>query len=418
MTPVIQSGRLRDAAWLMQGDVARVLALLNADGEEGRAVGGAVRNALMGLPVAEVDIATTAVPDEVVRRAKAAGIKCVPTGIDHGTVTLVIDGKPFEVTTLREDVETYGRKAKVAFGRDWARDAERRDFTINALSADANGDVFDYTGGLHDIAQKRVRFIGDAATRIAEDYLRILRFFRIHAAYGAGAVDRDGLIACIGGRDGLAQLSAERIRAEMLKLLVAPGAAVALQEMGDAGLLLRLLGGVTYHAPLRRMIAIENMIGFEPHAIRRLAALAVQVREDTLRVAARLRLSNAEAAALESMGHRWWRFAGLDDFQARIRVYKLSPERFRNRVMMGWARSNGDEAYWRVLLSLPERWARPVFPLKAADFIARGLKPGPSLGKALAQAEQDWINADFPLDPASLDAIASASARSALQDMR
>jgi len=155
-----------------------------------------------------------------------------------------------------------------------------------------------------------------------------------------------------------------------------------------------------------------------PHAIRRLAALAVQVREDTLRVAARLRLSNAEAAALESMGHRWWRFAGLDDFQARIRVYKLSPERFRNRVMMGWARSNGDEAYWRVLLSLPERWARPVFPLKAADFIARGLKPGPSLGKALAQAEQDWINADFPLDPASLDAIASASARSALQDMR
>lgn len=418
MSAAVQYGRLRHAPWLATGGVARVLALLNADGEEARAVGGAVRNALMGMPVGEVDIATTAVPDKVMRRAKADGIKCVLTGIDHGTVTLVVDGAPIEITTLREDVETYGRKAKVAFGRDWARDAQRRDFTINALSADADGHVYDYTNGLDDIAARRVRFIGEPERRIAEDYLRILRFFRIHAAYGSGPVDRAGLSACIRGRDGLAQLSAERIRAEMLKLLVAAGAADALQEMGDCGLLLKLFGGVTYHGPLRRMIAIENTIGFEPHAIRRLAALAVQVREDTLRIAARLRLSNAEAAALESMGHRWWRFAKLDDFQARIRVYKLSPERFRNRVMMGWARSNGDEAYWRVLLSLPERWARPVFPLKAADFIARGLKPGPLIGKALAQAEQDWIDADFPRDTTSLDAIASAAARFALQDAR
>lgn len=417
MTAVLQR-RLHDADWLVTGGVARVLALLNTDGDEGRAVGGAVRNALMDLPVGEVDIATTATPDVVMSRAKAAHIKAIPTGIDHGTVTLIVDGKPFEVTTLREDVETYGRKAKVAFGRDWARDAQRRDFTINALSANAHGDVYDYTDGLDDIAQRRVRFIGEASKRIAEDYLRILRFFRIHAAYGAGPVDREGLMACIGGREGLAHLSAERIRAEMLKLLVAPGAAEALQEMGDAGLLLRLLGGVTYHAPLRRMISIENKIGFEPDPIRRLAALAVQVREDTLRVAARLRLSNAEAAALESMGHRWWRFASLDDFQARVRVYKLSPERFRNRVMMGWARSRGEDAYWRNLLSLPERWARPVFPVKAADFIARGLKPGPLLGRALAQAEQDWINADFPDDAGLLDAIASSAARSALMGER
>ena len=177
---------LDDAPWLKSGPTARVLKLLNGNGEEARVVGGAVRNALLKIPMGDVDIATTALPDEVIRRAKAAGIKSVPTGIEHGTVTLVIDAHPFEVTTLREDTETFGRKAKVAFGRDWVRDAERRDFTINGLSVDAEGRVHDHVGGLDDIAAKRVRFIGDPNQRIAEDYLRILRFFRIHAAYGAG----------------------------------------------------------------------------------------------------------------------------------------------------------------------------------------------------------------------------------------
>ena len=177
---------LADAPWLRSGPAGRVLALLNGDGEEARVIGGAVRNALLKLPVADIDIATTALPDEVIRRAQAAGIKSVPTGIEHGTVTLVVDKQPFEVTTLREDTETFGRKAKVAFGRDWVRDAERRDFTINGLSVDADGVVHDYVGGLADIEARRVRFIGDAGERIAEDYLRILRFFRIHAAYGDG----------------------------------------------------------------------------------------------------------------------------------------------------------------------------------------------------------------------------------------
>ena len=216
---------LDDAPWLTSGGAARVLGLLNGDGEEARAVGGAVRNALMKLPVGEVDIATTAVPDEVIRRARAAGIKSVPTGIDHGTVTLVVDSKPFEVTTLREDTETFGRHAKVSFGRDWIGDANRRDFTINALSVGPDGVVHDYVGGLADVAARRVRFIGEASKRIAEDYLRILRFFRIHAAFGAGEVDRTGYLACIGGRAGLATLSAERMRMEMLKLVVADGAA-------------------------------------------------------------------------------------------------------------------------------------------------------------------------------------------------
>src|SRR5580658_3899240 len=227
--------RLDQAPWLKSGPAARVLALLNSDGVEARAVGGAVRNELLGLPIGDIDIATSALPDEVVRRARAAGIKSVPTGIEHGTVTLVVDAQPFEVTTLREDVETFGRKAKVAFGRDWVRDAERRDFTINGLSVDADSVVHDHVGGLDDIAARRVRFIGDPDARIAEDYLRILRFFRIHAAYGAGEPDRAGLLACINGREGLAGLSAERVRMEMLKLMVADGAAGAVTAMADGG---------------------------------------------------------------------------------------------------------------------------------------------------------------------------------------
>src|SRR6516162_3233449 len=222
---------LRDAPWLKPGAAVRVLKLLNGDGEEARVVGGAVRNALLGIPVGDIDIATTALPAEVVRRAKAAGVKSVPTGIEHGTVTLVVDTQPFEVTTLREDTETFGRKARVAFGRDWVGDAHRRAFTINALSVGPDGVVHDYVGGLDDIAARRVRFIGDPGGRIEEDYLRILRFFRIHAAFGVGEPDRAGYLACIASRAGLVTLSAERVRMELLKLLVADGAVAAVAAM-------------------------------------------------------------------------------------------------------------------------------------------------------------------------------------------
>src|SRR6202051_3573160 len=246
---------LDDAPWLRSGAAARVLELLNGSGEEARVVGGAVRNALLKIPIGDIDIATTALPDEVIRRARAAGIKSVPTGIEHGTVTLVVEGQPFEVTTLREDTETFGRKAKVAFGRDWVVDAERRDFTINGLSVDADGVVHDHVGGLADIASQRVRFIGDPGKRIAEDYLRILRFFRIHAAFGAGEPDRAGYLACIAARAGLASLSAERVRMEMLKLMVAQGAPGAITAMADGGLLLPILGGVAYTGRVAGMIA-------------------------------------------------------------------------------------------------------------------------------------------------------------------
>jgi poly(A) polymerase len=399
---------LQDAPWLTAGPMARVLGLLNGGGEEARVIGGAVRNALLGVPINDIDIATTALPDEVVRRAKAAGIKSVPTGIEHGTVTLVVDGQPFEVTTLREDTETFGRKAKVSFGRDWVGDAHRRDFTINALSLGADGVVHDYVGGLADITERRVRFIGDAGRRIEEDYLRILRFFRIHAAFGAGEVDREGYLACIAARAGLMQLSAERVRMEMLKLLVADGAVSAIAAMADGGLAQPILGGVIYTGTFAAMIAVERALSLASDPMRRLAALAVAVTEDARRLASRLKLSNNEAKALDSMGHRWWRLAGMDEVRARRRLYRIGEERYRDRLLLAWARagSRADPAPWLELARLPQRFSPPKFPLRAADFIARGVAEGPLLGHVLTLAEDAWLAADFPLDPAALASIA------------
>jgi poly(A) polymerase len=411
---------LIDAPWLTSGPAARVLALLNGDGEEARVVGGAVRNALMKIPLGDIDIATTALPDEVIRRARVAGIKSVPTGIAHGTVTLVVDAHPFEVTTLREDTETYGRKAKVAFGRDWVRDAERRDFTINGLSVDADHVVHDHVGGLDDIAAKRVRFIGDAHRRIAEDYLRILRFFRFHAAYGSGEPDRGGYLACIAGRAGLVNLSAERIRMETLKLLIADGAVVAVTAMADGGLLLPIFGGVAYIGAFAAMISAEVALGLEPNAVRRLGALTVAVTEDAKRVAARLRLTNAETKMLDSMGHRWWRFAGKDLARARRLLYRIGEQPFRDRLLLAWARAgvDSDATHWLELATLPQRWSAPKFPLKAADFVARGIAEGPALGHVLALAEDAWLAADFPVDPSVLTDIADQTITRFTRDHR
>ena len=404
----MNTARVLDAPWLTSGPASRVLKLLNGGGEEARIVGGAVRNALLGIPVNDVDIATTALPDEVVRRAKAAGIKSVPTGIEHGTVTLVVDGQPFEITTLREDTETFGLKAKVSFGRDWVGDAHRRDFTINALSAGADGIVHDYVGGLEDIAVRRVRFIGEPDQRIEEDYLRILRFFRIHAAFGAGEVDRNGYLACIRARAGLANLSAERLRMEMVKLLVADGAVYATAAMADGGLLQIIIGGVSYGGTFAAMIAAEKAVGLKADPMRRLAALAVALPEDARRLTTRLRLSNNEAKALDSMGHRWWRLAGMDEARARRRLYRLGEERYRDRLLLAWARagSASDPAPWIELARLPQRFTPPKFPLRASDFIARGVAEGPALGHVLTLAEDAWLAADFPLEPAVLASLA------------
>jgi poly(A) polymerase len=399
--------QLAGASWLTRGRVARVLALLDRDGEEARVVGGAVRNALMALPVGEIDVATTAVPHEVIRRVAAAGLKAVPTGIEHGTITVVVEGEPFEVTTLREDVETYGRKAKVAFGRDWVKDAQRRDFTINALSVSPAGQVYDYAGGLDDIAARRVRFIGEAERRIAEDYLRILRFFRFHAYFGTGAPDQASLLACIRGRAGLDALSRERVRMELLKLLVAPRAAPALAVMGECGILGPTLGGVSYVASFENMTKVEAVTGAPPDAVRRLGALAVWVVEDAQRLLQRLRLFNVEFERLLALD-RWWHVAPAGEHAARVLLYRLGPQSFTDRVLVAWSRSEAGAADpdWHHLATLPQRWTAPVFPLKSSAFTSRGLTAGPALGVVMRAAKAAWVDADFPADHAALGAIA------------
>ena len=406
--------RKLDAAWLKEGALPRLLAVLDRDGEEARVVGGAVRNALLGEPVHEHDVATTAVPDEVVRRVTAAGFKAVPTGIAHGTVTVVIAGQPFEVTTLRQDVETYGRHAKVAFGRDWQGDAQRRDFTINALSVTVDGAVHDYTGGLADLAARRVRFIGEARTRIAEDYLRILRFFRFHAAYGHGDPDRAGLHACIEGHAGLDQLSRERVRMEMMKLVLAARATPTLAVMSEAGLLMRVLGGVPYLAAFEMMAKVEQAASVAPDAARRLGALGVATAEDAERLWQRLRLTNAEHTRLAVMGGEWRGLSPAHGEQAaRAALYRLKPEHYVDCTLLAWARSQAsahDEA-WRGLATLPQRWSAPAFPLKASDFIARGVEKGPALGAAMRVAEAAWVKAEFPEDAAALEAIVAAAVK-------
>jgi poly(A) polymerase len=405
-----------DVDWLRTGELARILALLDSGGEEARVVGGAVRNALLHEPLGDIDIATTALPEEAVRRVEAAGCKAVPTGIEHGTITVVVDGQPFEVTTLREDIETDGRHAKVIFGRDWRRDAERRDFTMNALFLGRDGTVHDYVGGLADIAQRRVRFIGDAATRIAEDYLRILRFFRFHAAYGHGGLpDADGLHACIVARAGLDTLSRERVRMELLKLMLARHAVPALAVMAETGLIEMVLGGVPLLASLSNLIKLEASLSLPPDPARRLAALGVLVTEDAERLRERLRLTNAESERLVSVGDAWRRIVvGLSEQAARALLYRLGPDGYLDRVLLAWSRAPEGVAdpQWRALATLPSRWSAPLFPLKAADFMARGVEKGPRLGAAMRAAEEAWIEAGFPLDREALARIAEEAVAS------
>ncbi len=415
MTSGATSRSLAGESWLTAGALPRLLGVLDRDGEEARAVGGAVRNALIGLPVEEIDVATTAVPEEVVRRVSAAGFKPVATGIEHGTVTVVIDKYPFEVTSLRQDVETYGRHAKVAFGRDWRTDAERRDFTINALSAARDGTVYDYVGGLDDLSRRRVRFIGNPQKRIEEDYLRILRFFRFHAAYSDGGHPDAREPGCLYRQPRRARPALARARAhgdDEARRRAARGAdddrhgrfrlAAARARRGCLSRLLREYGQGRSGGRLA------------PNAVRRLGALAVAVAEDAERLWQKLRLANAEHERLASMAENWRDITPAAGEQAaRTLLYRLRAQHFTDRVLLAWARSNAtahDQA-WRALASLPQRWNAPVFPLKAPDFIARGVQKGPALGLALAAAEEVWIAAGFPEDPEELDAIAVTAAQ-------
>jgi poly(A) polymerase len=378
--------------------VSRIFEVFDGGGEETRIAGGAVRDALIGRLAKEVDFATTALPDEIVRRAAAAGLKSVPTGIEHGTVTVLVDGRPFELTTLRRDVETDGRHARVAFGRDWAEDARRRDFTINGLFLDSAGTVHDFVGGGKDIAARSVRFIGDARTRIREDYLRILRFFRFTAGYGGGAPDPEALSAAITERGGLDHLSRERIRAEVLKFLMAPRAAEIAKVMADAGLFGPVLGGVARPRRLKRMIEIAP----ESDAVLRLGALALFIEENAERLDERLRLSKDETARLRNMAARPVLTSTASDGEKKELLYRLGAAAYRERVLFAAA---GEEADMSGVLAFAGAWTPPKYPIAASDLIARGVDKGPRLGALLRRIEEDWIHAGFPPDKAVIDRL-------------
>lgn len=400
--------------WFADAALGQVLALLNSDGGEARIVGGAVRNSLMGLDVADIDVATTLLPDAVVARAKAAGIKAVPTGIAHGTVTLVIDGKPFEVTTLRRDVDTDGRHAEVAFSTDWQADAERRDLTINALYATASGEVIDLVGGLADIETKTIRFIGEPATRIAEDHLRILRFFRFFAFYGTGRPDAAGLRACAGARATLGSLSAERIWSEMKKLLGAPDPGRALLWMRQISVLTDILPETEKWGidAIPALVSTERALGWSPDPLLRLASIVPPDADRLAKLAIRLRLSKAEAARLAA----WAAAPVIDDemsdttFQRLL--YRHGAEGIRTRLKLALAvargKAEGDFAEMartaRIgkLLDRTDGWQKPVFPISGADALKAGIAAGPRVGEVLGDLERHWIEENFTTDKATL----------------
>ena len=399
--------RLNNAPWLQRPETQAVFAALAARNFAVRAVGGAVRNTLLGLPVTDVDIATTARPDEVVAAAEAAGLKAVPTGIAHGTVTVISGGSAYEVTTLRKDVETHGRHATVAFTDDWTADARRRDFTLNALYCSADGEVFDPLSGYADLMARRVRFIGDAGERIREDYLRILRFFRFTAAYGEGPPDRQGLDACVRERAGLAVLSGERMREEMLRLLAAPRAAELTGVMLDFGLLPQVLGLAPRPGLLARIVSLQAALGLTPDAVVRLAALAVEVPEDAERLRTRFRLSNEETARLVRASIRAPAIdPSASESAAKAYIYAEGAAAFQESVLLAWARFGEAPASsaWRLRFALPERWQAPRFPVGGADVMALGIPAGPRVGELLRTLEGWWIAGDFTADEAALRA--------------
>ncbi len=398
---------LASADWFAWPETKKLFGVLAGKGIETRAVGGAVRNTLLGRPVKEVDFASTATPEQVTELAERASLKVVPTGIDHGTVTVIVGKRPFEVTTLRRDVETFGRRAKVAYTDDWAIDAGRRDFTMNALYVSADGALHDPLGGYGEIAEHRVRFIGDAVERIREDYLRILRFFRFNAAYGTAPYDGKGIAACVRERDGLEQLSAERVGAELMVLLAAPGAGDALTAMYDYGLLVSLLASAPLLADFQHLAALEEAIGAAPDPVLRLGVLVVMVPEDAERLGRRFRLPNADVKRLDAIGSNRDLSAGSSEEAAKAALYRLGNGGYRDRVLTAWARSGDgpDDPRWRQLVELPDRWKVPEFPVKGADLIALGFSKGPRLGKALKAIEDKWIAGGFVGDRAgSLEA--------------
>ena len=379
--------RIEPRRWMTCKSTTAVLAALAAAGAPARFVGGCVRDSLLDRPVQDVDIATPTPPDEVIWLLTEASIKAVATGLAHGTVTAVIGRAHFEITTLRRDVETDGRRAKVAFTKDWAADAARRDFTINALYLDPDGAIYDPTGGLADLRAGRVRFVGDAAARIREDYLRILRFFRFHAHYGRGEVDRAGLEACRALAAGVASLSGERLQGELLRLLGAADPTPVLRLMAAEGILAHILPEAIRIERLAGLIEVDRAT--DP--LRRLAALVAGDDVTLIQVAGRLRLANrARDRMLAAQGA----LPAADPPAARRQLYRLGVEAYRDRVLLAWAEAPGDRRF-ESLLRLADDWRRPDFPLLGTDVLALGVERGPRIGRLLGAVEDWWVDGDF-----------------------
>jgi poly(A) polymerase len=375
--------------------VRALMQLLNGDGAETRIVGGAVRNTILSLPASDIDLATTLKPDDTMARAKQAGLKVVPTGIAHGTVTIVIEKVPFEVTTLRRDVETDGRHAVVAFSDSFEEDALRRDFTINQLSLSADGTVHDYADGLADLAARKVRFIGDPVRRITEDYLRIMRFFRFHAEYGEGALDAAGLAACAALKGGMAKLSSERIHAELLKLLVAKAAAAVLPVFVASGIWREAAGDVPAHVP-----SLLSALSVFPvsDAAARLAALAVRTSADAAHLDGKLKLSSTERKRLEDTARALALLgpaAALTDKGFQIAGLHLGAAAARDAL--GVLAHDLGASRTRELAALPI----PASPFRGADVLALGVFAGPNVGAVIARANLIWADRGFPAEPAA-----------------
>jgi len=402
------AGKIEQQSWMTAPETRAVLAALGAEGAEPRFVGGCVRDAVIGRPVKDVDIATPDPPDQVLALIERAGLKAVPTGLAHGTVTAVSRGRPFEVTSLRIDVETYGRHAKVAFTDDWKADAARRDLTINALSCTPDGRLFDYFGGLEDLRAGRVRFVGDPRERIREDYLRLLRFFRFHAHYGRGAPDPDGLAAACELAPEAANLSGERVRAELLRLLAAPDPVAVLDLMAAGSVLGVFLPDAGDTASLAALLEIEPD-GTAPNALVRLAALLPPDLPDLAvgrKVAKRLRLSRAEQAQLAGFLEPPGAALGSGEKALRVALYRQGAAVLAEQWRLGWARLEAGERAARRpdlegALAAAARWRPKSFPLKGRDATARRVPAGPRVGQLLAAVEAWWIAEDFAPDRAA-----------------
>ena len=386
--------------WMTAPETLAVMAALG----EARFVGGAVRNALMGANVVDIDIAVPMPPTEALLRLTAKDIKVVETGMDHGTVTAIAGTHAFEITSLRRDVETDGRHAKVVFTDDWAEDAARREFTINAMYASATGEIFDYATGVEDLIAGKVRFMGDARTRIAEDTLRVLRLFRFHAWYGKGDMDVEGLRAAAEAKDKLGTLSAERVAKEMLRLLEAGNPAPVLRVMAATGILPVLLPEALQLPRLDRLAEIDADNLFARDAILRLAALLPDDEEAAHAASDRLKLSNADRTRLEQALSGDRIASGLSAQGARRLLYRIGAARFRDKVFLQWAAARRAASApkaggaWRMLLQMAESWQRPRFPLTGRDVMQAGVPEGPDVGRILAQVEDWWVGSDFAAD--------------------